>query len=116
MHKCRTCEKILPKSNFRVREDRSNYRIKDCRSCEKGIQRETNRIRKLAPPMPSTCDCCGLKVSGTSLHLDHCHETKTFRGWICNRCNHGIGSLGDNIQGLENALKYLRRRDDSVRH
>ena len=114
MYKCRTCEEVLPSSNFRVRKDRSNYRMKDCRSCERDLQRETSEIRKNAPPMPDKCDCCGSKTSSSVLHLDHCHETKKFRGWICNRCNHGIGSLGDNIEGLNKALKYLRKTNASL--
>jgi hypothetical protein len=42
------------------------------------------------------------------LNLDHCHDTKMFRGWLCRSCNTGIGSLGDDIGGLEKALVYLR--------
>ena len=114
MHKCRTCEEVLPSSNFRVRKDRSNYRMKDCRSCEKSLQRETNEIRKNAPPMPDKCNCCGGNNSNRVLHLDHCHKTKSFRGWVCNRCNQGIGSLGDNIEGLEKAIQYLRKSNDSI--
>jgi len=114
MYKCRTCSEVLPSFNFRIRKDRSNYRVKDCRSCERRINRETHKIKKTAPPMPDKCDCCGSDKSGSVLHLDHCHETKTFRGWICNRCNNGIGSLGDNIDGLNMAIKYLRKTNVDI--
>ena len=114
MYKCRTCEEVLPSSNFRVRKDRSNYRMKDCRSCERDIQRETNKIRKTAPLMPDKCDCCGVKRGEKLLHLDHCHKTKAFRGWICPSCNQGIGNLGDSEEGLENALNYIRRSNASI--
>lgn len=42
------------------------------------------------------------------MQLDHDHETGMFRGWLCHRCNTGIGSLGDSAEGLENALRYVR--------
>ena len=54
------------------------------------------------------CDCCG-EIPEKSLVLDHCHKTLKFRGWICEPCNHGIGKLGDNIEGVEKALAYLSR-------
>ena len=44
--------------------------------------------------------------------LDHCHETNQFRGWICRNCNTGIGNLGDNVEGLENAIRYLKRNKE----
>ena len=54
------------------------------------------------------CDCCG-KESETPLHLDHDHETGKFRGWLCIKCNQGIGKLGDNIEGVTNALNFLKK-------
>lgn len=68
-------------------------------------------------PMPTACECCG-KVEITirkgallCLHLDHCHGSNKFRGWLCNACNLGIGKLGDTVESLERALAYLRRAD-----
>ena len=46
-----------------------------------------------------------------SLSVDHCHETGDVRGLLCFKCNTGIGKLGDNIEGLERALKYLKGGD-----
>lgn len=59
-------------------------------------------------PEPEFCEVCG-GPSNIALHLDHCHETGKFRGWLCSECNLAIGKLGDNIGGLERALAYLRR-------
>lgn len=58
---------------------------------------------------PSHCECCG-KLPNTkhAMHLDHCHITGKFRGWICNRCNLGIGALGDDLIGILKAEIYLR--------
>lgn len=40
---------------------------------------------------------------------DHCHSTGLFRGWLCRRCNVGIGFLGDDIQGILEAAAYLEK-------
>lgn len=39
--------------------------------------------------------------------FDHDPETHTFRGWLCQNCNTGIGKLGDNLEGLLEAVRYL---------
>ena len=86
--------------------------------------RERNRKRKVngrvlpAPtrPEPSACECCDqpqvvMRARGgsvrTGLSMDHCHATGAFRGWLCQRCNTGIGLLGDGPDGLRRALAYL---------
>lgn len=57
------------------------------------------------------CECCGIARSALvrELHLDHDHATGAFRGWLCSRCNVGIGMLGDDIAGLKRAIAYLER-------
>lgn len=71
----------------------------------------TRRRRGLPLPtrlVPAQCECCGGPSGKHAMHLDHCHETGKFRGWICNRCNLGIGALGDNLAGILRAAEYLR--------
>ena len=41
------------------------------------------------------------------LVYDHDHETKEFRGYICRKCNSGIGLLKDNPKIVQNAYIYL---------
>ena len=60
-------------------------------------------------PMPYACECCGEHPAKRPLHVDHCHDSGLFRGWICNKCNLGIGLLGDTEDALIRALEYLRR-------
>lgn len=80
--------------------------------------RETVRSRQWAfrgqppptRPRPEICELCGGPPNGRGvLHLDHCHETGRFRGWLCSWCNTGLGKFGDNEKGLMKALSYLRR-------
>jgi hypothetical protein len=59
---------------------------------------------------PEHCECCGRKMGeGKQKHLDHDHVTGAFRGWLCNRCNLGIGMLGDCLEGVLKAVAYLKR-------
>ena len=46
-----------------------------------------------------------------SKHLDHSHETGFVRGWLCKRCNVGLGHFGDSRSLLLAAAEYLRRAD-----
>ena len=41
--------------------------------------------------------------------VDHCHTTSKIRGLLCSDCNTGIGLLKDNIDLLNNAIKYLNK-------
>lgn len=60
--------------------------------------------------MPEACECCGEIETGRNsvLSLDHDHLTGVFRGWLCNKCNLGIGLLGDTAESVEKAVTYLR--------
>lgn len=42
-----------------------------------------------------------------SLVLDHCHVTKQVRGLLCHNCNRALGLMKDNINYLNNAIRYL---------
>lgn len=59
-------------------------------------------------PEPDKCECCG-GISGKALALDHCHKTGVFRGWLCARCNMGLGLLGDGVESVQRAIDYLKR-------
>ena len=41
------------------------------------------------------------------LCVEHCHDTNKVRGLLCFDCNTGLGKLGDNLEGLSKAIKYL---------
>jgi hypothetical protein len=68
-------------------------------------------------PKPRRCELCG----GTPktgrwkiLHLDHDHETGTFRGWLCHNCNVGLGHFDDSVPLLRKAIAYLANGDYNV--
>ncbi len=78
---------------------------KRCRSCIKKHAKIRHKLHKLAPPKPLYCECCGKIPS--EWRLDHDHDDDSFRGWTCDRCNTGIGKLGDNLEGIIKAANYL---------
>lgn len=62
---------------------------------------------------------CGIcqqsMVLGKASHLDHCHESKKLREFLCQHCNRGLGSFKDNILVLSAAIDYLKRFGGSLR-
>lgn len=100
--------------------DRDKY-LKDP---EKARQKVRKAIRKMrgcpepTRPEPAQCEICGnvehLIRKGILCHLavDHDHATGKFRGWICNRCNLGLGKIGDTIEAVERLLAYLKRAQE----
>jgi hypothetical protein len=58
---------------------------------------------------PAGCESCGDAPDKQVLHLDHCHTSGLFRGWLCGSCNRGLGQFKDSIERMEKALAYLRR-------
>lgn len=75
-------------------------------------QERTNRNKGVLATRkaPKRCESCGKGASGKGrLHIDHCHATGKFRGWLCFKCNAGLGLLGDSPRTLRRALRYLER-------
>lgn len=33
-----------------------------------------------------------------------------FRGWLCGKCNTGIGLLGDTVEGVKRAWVYMKNK------
>jgi hypothetical protein len=48
------------------------------------------------------------KVQGVAKCIDHCHKTGLVRGLLCYRCNMGLGLFKDNVDILNQAIKYLK--------
>jgi hypothetical protein len=107
--KCIYCQQVKSLSDF---PPHSRYRhcIKEHTSIRK-------KLKLSAPDKPTVCECCGKipkihpKTGKPTWCLDHNHTNNEFRGWVCDRCNSGIGKLGDNIEGLVKALNYLLSRN-----
>lgn len=102
---CSKCNISKPLQDFY--KDRDGYGLK-CKICNNKINKITKDLHKTAPPRPQACECCGI-VSDSPLVLDHDYETGKFRGWICAKCNLGLGRLGDTVESLLRAVEYLKK-------
>lgn len=52
------------------------------------------------------CTICG---TATKLVVDHCHISGIVRGFICSACNSVLGYSKDNVNTLQNAIRYLEK-------
>lgn len=112
---CPTCKETKPVSEYYVRPDgKHSGSHRNCKDCYKENSNVVYGLRKENPyPYENpVCECCGIESHSDVLCLDHCHIEKVFRGWLCRSCNTGIGSLGDDIEGLEKGLTYLKGHYD----
>lgn len=55
------------------------------------------------------CKMCLVEESESDrLVIDHSHQDGQFRGWLCQRCNKGLGLLGDDpSKAIERLTRYL---------
>jgi hypothetical protein len=111
---CSKCKRELPKTlDFfwhKLVTDYNVYWSNCCRDCNK----EQSRIaRDLAVKYKhlnkGCCDICG--STEAKLVPDHNHETFQFRGWLCQKCNRGLGLLGDSRTSIQTAYEYLKQSE-----
>lgn len=61
------------------------------------------------------CEICGKpSEEGKRLAMDHDHATGKFRGWLCFRCNSGLGMFCDSTDVMEKAIQYLASQSLSL--
>ena len=106
---CKICQKEKSVDLFyqqgRVTKDNR------CKACmKKQVKWRSEEKERHKHKNTGICDCCGYEPKNkSSLCWDHDHQTLKHRGFICIPCNQGIGKLGDDIEGVTNALNYLKR-------
>ena len=130
---CSRCKEEKPLDSFGKRADRPGKYRSECRECynkDKDVSKYNERYKdyrrnwhllkyyditledynQMFADQQGKCGCCGIHQSECkkSFAVDHDHDTMEVRGLLCDACNLGIGKLGDNIEGLEKALRYLK--------
>lgn len=132
MKKCSKCKIEKPESEFHKRSNRPSGLKSSCKVCvsnePKATRKEYTRnydlkksynisiedYEKMFQSQNECCAICKKHVSKTgmtrkkNLCVDHCHETQQIRGLLCDKCNRGLGLLGDSIANLASAISYLR--------
>lgn len=79
-----------------------------CPECRRAASRKFQRGGKSSETKAGPCEICGTHCE--PLHWDHNHVTGQFRGWLCPRCNGGLGCFGDDIEVMKWAIQYLEAR------
>jgi hypothetical protein len=132
MKKCNICKSNKSFSEFSKsnskKGDGYQYTCKPCNTLEKRKWYEANKDKNrntkylkkfgitLADAMSilkkqdGKCGICGLAIEmGSKTHLDHDHVTDQVRGFLCQKCNHGIGLFNDSTDVLQSAILYLNK-------
>lgn len=98
------------KDTFAIWSAKNPDKISRMRAKDLAAYRRKAGIPEPPYPSPIGCELCGGPPSkGKSLCVDHCHKSGMFRGWLCGRCNKGIGLLRDDPSLLEAAAAYIRK-------
>ena len=129
---CRKCKKAKPitRENFEIRtilRNDTGILSTMCLSCQKDYNIERReRIKYNTLPYTSDdykCPICDRDIEEIGKYkqprlqnwvLDHCHETGTFRGWLCHHCNVGLGGFKDSLTRLKKAVEYMTRHKETV--
>jgi nitrate/TMAO reductase-like tetraheme cytochrome c subunit len=71
-----------------------------------GITKEI--LNQILLEQNNKCYICNTEFTeSVKLNIDHCHTTMKVRGLLCINCNLGVGHFKDNIELLDNAIKYI---------
>lgn len=108
---CRICDNIDAKLRARSKsgtEEGKKAKKNNALRSSYGITLED--YNKLLEKQNYKCAICNRHQNEFTrkFAVDHCHITDKVRGLLCGNCNIGIGNLQDDINIIENALKYLR--------
>jgi len=77
--------------------------------------RRRNQITLAGRLPPDLCEVCGRPPPGDKpLHFDHSHAHGHFRGWLCTKCNTGLGMADDDPNILRRWIAYLERADNNT--
>jgi hypothetical protein len=133
--KCTKCLQVLPETEFYADNTRrsgssrlmSHYRYCNLNSAKSksnaftkhfgfcqgtAVYRKNNHGTEHRPPEGTPCAVCSRPMTYTRgadlMCFDHDPTTDTFRGWICQQCNTGIGKLGDDLDLIIHRLHQYK--------
>lgn len=109
---CYHCKQWKPSAEFNDDASRSTGKTSSCRPCvsQKATRSRYSLSRDDHEKLErSTCPICDRE--GQPMHLDHNHNTGAVRGFLCSRCNTGLGLFCDNPRLLRSAVNYLEKHN-----
>tara|TARA_R100001443_G_C3362132_1_gene179252 strand:+ start:3820 stop:4260 length:441 start_codon:yes stop_codon:yes gene_type:complete len=121
---CSKCNERLPLTAFSVSSG-ANFLRPECKKCNNELTKVRNQLREKhgMPNSDYTCPVCergetevagkGGQKNGAWV-LDHCHDTSTFRGWLCHSCNRALGGFSDSVDILKKAIIYLEKHMEKI--
>ena len=65
--------------------------------------------RRNRPQGAKQCEICRERISGKNVCIDHCHVSLGVRGYLCVKCNAGLGMFRDSVSLLRHAITYLEK-------
>jgi hypothetical protein len=120
---CNKCFVMQPLSQFQIMQSGEIKRM--CNTCRRSHSALVSTLKEQHdyPSVDYSCPICNRHMDEISMHkqtklqkwvLDHCHDSETFRGWLCHHCNSGLGAFKDNIEIIKRAVVYLERHDNEI--
>ncbi len=130
MKKCSKCSIIKANSKFTPSKRYTSGLSSQCKDCGRSYadkhrndpeQKRKNREKWLRSQYGITleqyellselqdgvCYICKHRPGKYPLNVDHEHSSGYIRGLLCQRCNRGLGFIGDNLDRARNAVEYL---------
>jgi protein-arginine kinase activator protein McsA len=105
---CRNCQHQKPIEDFPHFSTKEAGRKNTCKECSYKLNKLRQKLKQENPePSPGSCPICNNHTEAWI--LDHCHFTDSFRGYVCNSCNLGLGRFNDDVELLQKAINYLKR-------
>ncbi len=93
-----------------VIQNRDKANMSNLRSVVKKFGITIEKYESLLKEQGGMCALCGSPPTAKKyrLSIDHDHSTGIVRGLLCNKCNLGLGLLGDSMESIMRVAEYLK--------
>lgn len=120
---CNNCGERQPVDQFQHMQ--SGEIKRKCRTCSRNQSRLVKEL-KAKHPYPDKDYCCPICTRNIdeigskgqkrlqNWVLDHCHDSETFRGWLCHHCNTALGAFSDSLDRVKKAVLYLQEHEEKT--